>query len=274
MNTNRGSYLLGAVLGSALVLTLASNAMAADIYDAPASRAATRCLRRLPTDRGIYFKGYIGQANPNVGSIFTPAYDTDNTFTVFHKDIKSARCSASASAGKRSHWLRFDLTGEYRGDAVFLGQDRYLRSCLPRRHERVHGRHQELAGLANAYWDIGNWCGFTPYVGAGIGFATISVDGLKDVNVPQASVVLRCRQHDHELRLGPARRRQLRRHSAVRVDLCLPLCQSRQAKSGVVTAYDGASSYSGLHIRDITSNDLMLGFRYKLDGTSRLYAIK
>jgi opacity protein-like surface antigen len=30
-------------------------------------------------------------------------------------------------------------------------------------------------GLANAYIDMGTWCGFTPYVGAGIGFATISV---------------------------------------------------------------------------------------------------
>ena len=27
-------------------------------------------------------------------------------------------------------------------------------------------------GLANAYIDMGNWCGFTPFIGAGIGFAT------------------------------------------------------------------------------------------------------
>ena len=28
---------------------------------------------------------------------------------------------------------------------------------------------------------MGNWCGFTPYIGAGIGFATLTVDGMKDV---------------------------------------------------------------------------------------------
>ncbi len=39
-------------------------------------------------------------------------------------------------------------------------------------------------GLANAYIDMGNWCGFTPFIGAGIGFATLTVDGMKDVNVP------------------------------------------------------------------------------------------
>ena len=32
MNTNRGSYLLGAVLGSAVVLASATAVMAADIY--------------------------------------------------------------------------------------------------------------------------------------------------------------------------------------------------------------------------------------------------
>ncbi len=40
-------------------------------------------------------------------------------------------------------------------------------------------------GLANAYIDMGNWCGFTPFIGAGIGFATLTVDGMKDVNVTQ-----------------------------------------------------------------------------------------
>ena len=29
---------------------------------------------------------------------------------------------------------------------------------------------------------MGNWCGFTPFIGAGIGFATLTVDGMKDVN--------------------------------------------------------------------------------------------
>ena len=37
-------------------------------------------------------------------------------------------------------------------------------------------------GLANAYIDMGNWCGFTPFIGAGIGFATLSVSGMKDIN--------------------------------------------------------------------------------------------
>ena len=47
---------------------------------------------------------------------------------------------------------------------------------------------ESLVGLWNAYADLGTyWC-FTLYVGAGIGIASVSVLGLKDVNVPNGGV--------------------------------------------------------------------------------------
>jgi opacity protein-like surface antigen len=42
--------------------------------------------------------------------------------------------------------------------------------------------------LFNTYIDLGTWHCVTPYVGGGIGFASISVLGLKDVNVPNLGV--------------------------------------------------------------------------------------
>ncbi len=59
MNTNRSSYLLGAALGSALVLALCAPANAADIYDG-GLKGGYDVPPPPPTDRGIYFKGYIG----------------------------------------------------------------------------------------------------------------------------------------------------------------------------------------------------------------------
>ena len=88
MNTNRGSYMLGAALGSALVLTLCVKAHAADIYEAPPAQVVEAPPPPPPLDRGIYLKSYIGQANPDVGSIWTEGYNTDSTFNVFHDDIK------------------------------------------------------------------------------------------------------------------------------------------------------------------------------------------
>ncbi len=131
-------------------------------------------------------------------------------------------------------------------------------------------------GLANAYWDIVTWCGFTPYVGAGIGFATISVNGLKDVNVPHSSVVLRRRQHGHQLRLGAACRSGLRRQPAARDRSQLSLGQSRQRLERRRDApTDGSSSYSHVAIRDIHTNDVMLGVRYKFNREQpMMYAVK
>ncbi len=43
---------------------------------------------------------------------------------------------------------------------------------------------ESWVGLANAYIDLGTWRGVTPYVGGGIGIASVSVQGFEDVNVP------------------------------------------------------------------------------------------
>ncbi len=178
-----------------------------------------------PLDRGIYLKSYIGQANPDVGSIWTEGYNTDNTFKVFHDDIKSSMLYGLGIGWQHSHWLRFDLTGEYRGDALFVGQDRY--QLFGGGTDEYTADIQSWLGLANAYIDLGCWRGFTPYVGAGIGFATISVNGLEDVNTPQGEHVLRRRPHHHELRLGAVRRHELRHQPAAGAGSVVPLCQPR-----------------------------------------------
>ena len=38
-----------------------------------------------------------------------------------------------------------------------------------------------------------------------------------------------------------------------------------------MTTFDGAAGYAGHHIRDITSNDLLLGVRYKLQRETVAY---
>ncbi len=55
------------------------------------------------------------------------------------------------------------------------------------------------------------------------------------------------------------------------IDLAYRYSDLGNAQSGVVTTYDGTSSYSGLHIKDVTSNDVMLGVRYKLQREAVVY---
>jgi opacity protein-like surface antigen len=266
MNTNRSSYLIGAALGSALVLALSANAMAADIYDG-GLKGGYDVPPPPPSDRGLYIKGYVGQANPDVGNIWTESFDTNNTFQIFHKDIKSSPLFGLGIGWRHSHWLRFDVTGEYRGDAVFLGQDSYLD---PFASSGTGGATNEYTadvkswlGLANAYIDMGNWCGFTPFVGAGIGFASINVSGLKDVNVPNNGVGYAADKTSTNFAWALYAGTSFDVTSQVALDLTYRYASLGDASSGTVTAYDGSGSISGVFIRDITSNDVMLGMRYK-----------
>jgi opacity protein-like surface antigen len=274
MIANTRSYLLGVVLGSALI-ALGSPAMAADIYEGGDLKGGYDLPPPPPpTDRGIYLKGYIGQANTDVGNIWTPGYET-NTFSVFHNDIKSNTLYGIGIGYKRNHWLRFDITGEFRGDSAFFANDSY-----PGGVGFTAGTNEYTAdistwlGLASAYWDIITWCGFTPYVGAGIGFATISVDGLKDVNVPQSSVFYAADNTQTNFAWAIHAGLAYEVTPQFVVDLAYRYADLGNAASGVVTAFDGSSSYSHVAIRDITANDVMLGVRYKLHREAPAYVIK
>ena len=206
MITNRSSYLLGAALGSALMLAVCAPANAADIYEG-GLKGGYDVPPPPPTDRGIYFKGYVGQANPDVGGIWTESSMTNGISPCTTRTSSRARCSASASAGRRSHWLRFDLTGEYRGDALFVGAatrpDVGLRARTSTRPTSAAGW---VSPTPTSTWATG--AASRRYIGAGIGFATLTVDGMKDVNARQVdpSVGYGATKTNDQLRLRLLRR--------------------------------------------------------------------
>ncbi|MDH4982644.1 outer membrane beta-barrel protein [Hyphomicrobium sp. D-2] len=275
MNTNRSSYALGAALGSALVLALCAPASAADIYNGGYDgglKGGYDVPPPPPSDRGIYFKGYVGQANPDVGNIWTDAYNT-NTFSVHHKDIKSSPLYGIGIGWQARHWLRFDLTGEYRGDALFVGHDSY-----PGGFGFGAGTNEYTAdvkswlGLANAYIDMGNWCGFTPYIGAGIGFASVNVSGMKDINVPLGGVAFGGDKTTTNFAWAIHAGVSYDVTPQMVVDLSYRYTDLGSASSGAVYDFNGNYAHSGVHIKDITSNDLLFGVRYKLQRETVAYA--
>ena len=64
-------------------------------------------------------------ANPEVDGIFADEFRTNDTFVVHHKDIKSTPLFGIGIGYDTGHYFRFDITGEYRGKAVFLAEDSY-----------------------------------------------------------------------------------------------------------------------------------------------------
>ena len=158
------------IIGLALVLGQTAAAYAADLGLPAPEPECVGCAGPW------YLKGFVGMANPDVGGIFAEEFRTNDTFVVYHKDIKSSPLSGLGFGYDTGHYFRFDVTGEYRGSAVFLAEDTY--------HDLRSGSNEYTAdieswvGLANAYVDLGTWWCITPYVGGGVGFASIAVIGL------------------------------------------------------------------------------------------------
>jgi len=83
-----------------------------------------------------------------------------------------------------NNWFRFDATLGYHSaasyrtglafPASFCGG--FVTYCA----DFYSAQFNALHGLVNAYADLGTWYGVTPYVGAGVGFASVKMQGLID----------------------------------------------------------------------------------------------
>jgi len=262
------------LLASALAMTPITAAQAADLdLPPPPPIVEAPCVGCTGP---IYLRGFIGSANPVVGGISSELYEF-NDFTVDHEDMKSSPLFGIGIGYQFNNWLRFDMTAEYRGKSLFIAQDKFPggNGTFSRASNDIDGTFfpgtneytadiESWVGLWNAYADLGTyWC-FTPYVGAGIGVASISVLGLKDVNVPNNAVAYGADNTETNFAWAVYGGVAYDVNESVTLDLSYRYTDLGEAKSGTVTAFDGTGSYSGLDLGRITSHDLMLGMRWKL----------
>jgi opacity protein-like surface antigen len=81
-----------------------------------------------------------------------------------------------------NNWLRLDVTGEYRAKtritALSVSQPG---GSGPVALDQYEGNLSSWVFLANAFVDLGTWDCFTPFVGAGIGFAYNKISDFYDV---------------------------------------------------------------------------------------------
>jgi opacity protein-like surface antigen len=133
---------------------------------------------------GWYLRGDIGFSNQNVKNV----RDTNNAA---YNNVAVAQTSSFGSAGiygggvgyQFNNWFRADITGEYRGNSNFTGLD-VITGTGPFAGfvgtDSYTATKSELLFLANAYADLGTWWCITPFVGAGIGTARVSVGNFTD----------------------------------------------------------------------------------------------
>jgi opacity protein-like surface antigen len=262
------------IVGLALVLGQTVAAHAADLGLLPPPPLPEPCVG---CSGPWYFKGYIGAANPVVGDIWAEEYEF-NDFTVHHKDIKSTPLYGIGFGYDTGHYFRFDITGEYRGKSLFIAQDRYPGSdgynivstgpgfpgnFNPGTNEWT-ADIESWVGLFNTYIDLGTWLCVTPYIGGGVGFASIDVLGLKDVNVPNGGVAFAKDNTETNFAWAVYAGLAYDVTPGLTIDLTYRYLDIGDAESGIRTNYLGTATAGGLQIEDITSQDVMLGVRWKL----------
>lgn len=169
-------------IGLALLLSQATVAYAADLGlpPPPPPEPCVGCVGPW------YLKGFVGAANPDVGGLDYELFGPN--FEFIHKDMKSTTLFGLGFGYDTGHYFRFDITGEYRGKGLFVAQDRYGDGNSFSATNDYTADIESWVGMFNTYIDIGTWHCVTPYVGAGVGFASISVLGYTDVNVPTGGV--------------------------------------------------------------------------------------
>ncbi|MFZ1813977.1 MAG: outer membrane protein [Rhizobiaceae bacterium] len=163
-------------LAAAMVAASASGVLAADIIEPPIYEAPPEVS--VPPAGGWYLRGDIGYAHLAVdgveyyqGAVPNPllanfeAYDLDETWMV-----------GGGIGYQVNNWFRVDWTVDHYFDSDFTGSSAQNVACSDGTVGAVcsYSDNSSLALttlMANAYFDLGNYSGFTPYAGFGIGGA-------------------------------------------------------------------------------------------------------
>ncbi len=172
-----------ATTGIALVLT-AGNAFAADMSD-PFLEPL------LPVEIGSawYLRGDIGyKAYADPGASFTRlrSYPVIGGTVEEYSQISlgDALIAGGGFGYKFNQWFRTDVTLDYSAPADFSGRLTCIGGTCGSNYLDASAQISTWTFLANAYFDLGTWSGFTPYVGGGIGTANVALDGYTHNNPP------------------------------------------------------------------------------------------
>src|SRR3954451_12971019 len=157
---------------------LSSIAFAADM---PSIAAPPMYAPPIEDFGGWYLRGDIGFSNQRVDRL-NNALDANNTSSSQRLQFNSAGVFGLGVGYKLNNWLRLDATGEYRGNSQFFGTDS-ITYAGGVGTDTYHATKSEWVALANAYVDLGTWWCMTPFIGAGVGGARVSISNFTDQGI-------------------------------------------------------------------------------------------
>ncbi len=219
---------------------------------------------------GWYLRGNIGMTNQSVKSAaYTPNPFPNDIITTQFMGFDSSPLWGGGVGYQLNNWLRFDATGEYRGAAHFHGQQ-VDRSVFVPLADDYNASKSEMLFLANGYIDLGTWWRTTPFVGAGAGVSRNTISNFTDIGVAIGDGISATEYANNhsQWQFAWALYAGLSYSvtSAFNIDLMYRYVNLGDAQTGSAFPYAGPPTPTNPFVfKGITSNDFMLGFRWKLD---------
>jgi opacity protein-like surface antigen len=252
---------------------LSSGAFAADMAIAPPPQYYPPPVEDFG---GWYLRGDIGFSNQKVKNVL-------DTNSAAYNNVAVSQTSSFGSAGifdlgvgyRFNNWLRVDVTGQYRGNSNFTGLDTVTGTGPFVGFVGTDGytaTKSEAVFLANAYADLGTWWCVTPFIGAGVGTARVSIANFTDtgdfINGGQAHSFNSAGQNSQwnfawALHAGLA----YKVAPGLTLELAYSYLDMGKGLTGPTNSFDQVTNttHAPFSFNNITSNDVMLGLRWEMN---------
>jgi opacity protein-like surface antigen len=256
------SVKLLAAAGAATLLTTA--AFAADMPIAPPPQYYAPPAQDFG---GWYLRGDIGMTNQKYKDLTDPYAATAANYQWLDKGGFDSGALYGLGAGYQfNSWFRADVTGQYRGKTAFHAIDSFTNGGVVNTNDYTATKSEWLV-LANAYVDLGTWWCVTPFIGAGVGGARVTMSNYRDTNAiangggwaPSAST--------WNLAWAAHAGLAYKVSNSFTVELAYSYVSLGTGKTGDPLNLNGTNPLVGnwKSFNDITSHDLKLGVRWNLD---------
>jgi opacity protein-like surface antigen len=220
---------------------------------------------------GWYLRGDIGMTN-STATLFNNNYATvpAGGLQQLGEGFNGGMSYGLGVGYQFNSWFRADITGEYRSRVGFTGTDI---ATFPGEvfSDVYQGGYKAWVGLVNVYADLGTWWCITPFIGAGVGAASVTTTGLQDSgsNFTAAGGAVGGASYfangASTTNLAWAVHAGLAYHvnRNFTVELAYRYLDMGNAVHGFGNSFDGTNAGpSSFQFRDLTSQDIKIGVRW------------
>lgn len=266
-------------MGNLRVLALAGLAVIASLPAAHAADLPPLIGKAIPVIEdfagGWYLRGDIGMTNQRVDKLDNVLFPGTANLVIRDKNFESGMLFGVGVGYQFNSWLRFDVTGEYRGETGFQGLDTWTDGGGLARFNNYTAKKSEWVTMANAYFDLGTWYGVTPFVGAGIGASRVTIASFRDAGIdgflsPTMAYANAASKWNFAWAVHAGLAYKV--SNAFTVELAYRYINLGSGQSGDIIGYDGTNAvYDPMLFKDIDSHDVKLGVRWNFSAPPPAY---